>query len=253
MPHHRAARHAPDLGYHWIWTYGHLFPAALFGAAATLVALFGLPWWLWLPPALIAAWAFSAFLVMRFLVRMNEIPRLPASARLVSDGDRVLDVGCGSGRLSIAIGRSSPTASIVGLDNFSATYIAGHSAANTEENLRLAGIDRRATVQSGDMRAMPFDDQSFNAVVSSAAIDHLPEDDIRKTLSEARRVLVSGGQFFLVVSVPNLWMGVTFGPLVLSRLRKRAFWREAFAEAGLAVHGEGALGASAWFLARRAA
>ena len=118
------------------------------------------------------------------------------------------------------------------------------------ENFRRAGIADRATIRTGDMRDMPLDDHSFDLVMSSAAIDHLPEDDIRKTLSEVRRVLVPGGQFFLAVSVPNLWMAITFGPLVLPRLRKRAFWRGAFADAGLSLEGEGTLGASAWFLAR---
>lgn len=253
MPHHQSARRSPDLGYHWLWTWMHLFPAALFGGAAALVAAFGLPWWLWLPPAVIATWAFLAFLVMRFLVRMNSIPRVPSRLRLASGGDRVLDVGCGSGRLSIAIGRSSPTARVTGLDNFSAAYIRGHGAAKTEENYRLAGIAERANVRAGDMRDMPFEDQSFDLATSSAAIDHLPEDDIRKTLGEVHRVLVPGGRFFLVVSVPNIWMAMTFGPLVLSRLRNRAFWRAAFAQAGLAMEDEGSFGASAWFLARRTA
>lgn len=260
MPHHHATAHqpsapartreAPDLGYHWIWTWGHLFPAILFGAAAAIIAMFGLPWWLWLWPALVAAWAFSAFLVMRFLVAMNHIPRPPSNVAFASDANRVLDVGCGSGRLCIAIARARPAATIVGLDNFSATYIRGHGEANTLENFRVAGIAGRATVRTGDMRDMPFEDHSFDLVTSSAAIDHLPEDEIRKTLHEVRRVLVPGGQFFLAVSVPNVWMAITFGPLVLPRLRNRAFWRQAFAEAGFTMQGEGALGASAWFLAR---
>ncbi len=243
------AFNSPDLGYHWVWTWGHLIPAALFATAALAVALAGAPWWAWLPLALIATWAFAGFLVMRFGVRMNQIANLPDATFLARDTGRVLDIGCGSGRMSISIARARPAATVVALDNFSATYIRAHGPANTEQNFRLAGVASRATVRSGDMRQMPFEDHSFDAAASSAAIDHLQPDDIRQTLSEVRRVLVPGGQFLLLVVVPNVWLTIAYGPLIW-RMRGRAFWREALAEAGFAVEREGFARTSALFLAR---
>ena len=43
---------SPDLGYHWIWTYGHLLPAFVFAATTVALILLGFPWWAWLVPAL---------------------------------------------------------------------------------------------------------------------------------------------------------------------------------------------------------
>ncbi len=251
MPHHRTTNASADLGYHWIWTWGHLIPGSLFTAATALAVLLGAPWWLWLPLALIALWAFAGFLVMRFGVRMNQIPGLPTNAFLTTDGGTVLDVGCGSGRLSIAIARSRPAASVVGLDNFSAGYIHGHGISNTERNFQLAGIAERVTVQTGDMRDMPFEDGSFDAAASSAAIDHLEPAEIRQTLGQVHRVLVPGGQFLLIVIVPNIWLTIAFGPLLFGRMKGRRFWREALGEAGLSLEDEGTMCATAWFLTRR--
>ncbi len=252
MSPHQAEGASPALGYHWVWTWGHLIPALVFAAAAAVLLLLGVPWWGWLLPAILALWAAAGFLVMRLGVRMNSIPGLPAPAFLADGSGRVLDVGCGSGRMAIAIARERPSVTITGLDNFSAGYIRGHSPENTGRNFRLAGLEGRATVQPGDMRSMPFEDASFTGAASSAAIDHLDSQGIAETLREVRRVLVPGGQFLLVVIVPNLWLTIAYGPLIW-RMRRRQFWRDALAAAGLAVEAEGTARTSAWFLARRSA
>ncbi len=247
---HMTTKSSPNLGYHWIWTYGHLIPATALAAGGAVAAMLGAPWWVWFPLALIALWALAGFLVMRFGVRMNQIPSLPVQGFLPGDRGTVLDVGCGSGRLSISILRSRPNARIVGLDNFSAGYIRGHGASNTERNFELAGIAGRATVQAGDMRDMPFPDASFDAAASSAAVDHLKPDEIRQTLREIRRVVVPGGQFLLLVGVPNVWLAIAFGPLMVGRMKRRSYWREALREAGFSLEREGTARTSALFLAR---
>jgi SAM-dependent methyltransferase len=253
MPHHNKAAASPDLGYHWVWTYGHLIPAGLFAMSTALAVWRGAPWWLWAPLAAITAWALAGFLVMRFKVRINEVFDLPSDDFLPSGEGTVLDVGCGAGRVSIAVARAKTGVQVVGLDNFSADYIQDHGSMNTEANFCIASVQDRATVQSGDMRDMPFDDASFDAAASSAAIDHLPPADIRKTLGEVNRVLRPSGRFLLMVIVPNLWMALAFGPFVHRGFAGRSFWRESLTEAGFTLDGEGTSRGVAWFLASRGA
>ena len=40
-------------------------------------------------------------------------------------------------------------------------------------NLKAAGVEQRATIQTGDMRKLPFEAATFDAVVSTYAVDHL--------------------------------------------------------------------------------
>ncbi len=245
-----AATGKPDLGYHWLWTYGHLIPAGIFAAVTAALAWLGLPWWAWVVPTVLAVWSIAAFLVMRLGVRMNEIPRFSANDFLPGGKGRVLDVGCGSGRMSIALGRARPSVKIVGLDNFSADYIRSHGAPKTERNFHAAGIADRATIESGDMRDMSFDADSFDAAMSSAAIDYLQPDDIRKTLSEVQRVVSPGGQLLLMVTVPNTWLRIAFGPMI-GRMQGRGFWREALMGAGFRIEREATVRTMAMFMARK--
>lgn len=240
----------PDLGYSWVWTYGHLIPTAFFSALAVALMLWGAPWWAWAAPVILALWTLAGFGVMRFGVRMNRVSPLPAADFFPNGNGTVLDVGCGSGRMSIAVARARPRAKVVGLDNFSAVYIRAHGASNTERNFELAGIADRATIQAGDMREMPFDADTFDAAVSSAAIDHLQPDEIRKTLHEVNRVVVPAAPFLLMVIVPNIWLRIAFGPLIRN-LHGRTFWRESLAEAGFRIEREGTARATALFLVKR--
>ena len=143
---------------------------------------------------LVLVWAVAAFLVVQMLFRFNDIPTLPTQAFLPSGVGRVLDLGAGSGRSSIMVLWARPKATLVALDNFSAGYIRGHGPQKTEANFRGAGVERRAVVRTGDMRAVPFADGSFDAVLSAYAVDHLDREGVRRTLGEAARVLRPAGR-----------------------------------------------------------
>ena len=149
----------------------------------------------------------------------------------------------------VAEGR--PGAEITGLDNFSAAYINGHGMAKTLHNFAVAGISDRAAIQEGDMRSLPFDDSSFDAAVSSYAIDHLRPPEIPVALAETARVLRNGGDLLLMVIVPNRWTVVAFGPLIPLIFRPRRYWRSALRQAGLRATTEGSYRGLAWFLARK--
>ena len=97
---------------------------------------------------------------------------------------RALDVGCGVGHSHAEL---APRES-VGLDLDPAV---------------LLGQDRET--QAGDMRALPFPDDDFDAVISVQAIEHVPDPE--RAFAEARRVLRPAGVAVFVT--PNR---LTFGP-----------------------------------------
>ena len=67
--------------------------------------------------------------------------------------------------------------------------------------LRLAPIDARMRLVQADATALPFADSSFDGVICSETIEHIPHDN--KVIKEIARVLRPRGVF--VVTVPNLW------------------------------------------------
>jgi SAM-dependent methyltransferase len=242
-----------DFGYGHLWTHGHLGLALAFLAGSAGLSAAGGPAWAAALLLGLALWAFAAFLVVRFLFRMNEPLRLPTPDFLRGGSGRVLDLGCGSGRTSIMVATARPAASVVALDDFSAEYISGHGEARLARNLEAAGVRDRVHIERGDMRALPFDEARFDAAVSSYAIDHLGEE-APHALAEAARVVRPGGELLLMLIVPNTWMALSFGPLVWLRgFPGRAGWRERLEAAGFGDLEEGSAGGGAWFLARRRA
>ncbi len=202
-----------DFGYSWVLTYGHLLlaaPAAL--AAAWLGQRRRARWAKWLLIVL-AAWATAAFLVVKFGFRLDAPVKPPTSRFLASGGGVVLDMGCGSGRSSIGLLLARPQVTVIGLDNWSATYVRENGPDLVLANARAAGVADRISVQSGDMRILPFEDGSFDAVASVYAIDHLDPEGIVLALAEAARVLRPGGEILLLNMHRDAWMKFAYTPL----------------------------------------
>ena len=65
-------------------------------------------------------------------------------------------------------------------------------------------------------------------------------------------MLVPGGQFLLLVIVPNVWLTIACGPMMIGRMKGRSFWRGALQEAGFTLEREGTARTTALFLAKRA-
>jgi SAM-dependent methyltransferase len=99
-------------------------------------------------------------------------------AKHVKPGETVLDAGCGEGVLSWYLAERG--AKVTAID------ISKPNVENAQAFLEKKGVLDRVTVLQGDAENLPFPDGSFDWVVSSHVLEHLPDFD--KGLSEIRRV-----------------------------------------------------------------
>ncbi len=152
----------------------------------------------------IGTWAGCGFGIQALLMLWTSLVgkrvaarQLIAHAALRGD-EHVLDVGCGRGLLLLHAAQQLPRGAAVGLDLWSGVDLSGNARAATEANAAALGLTARVQVHDGDMRQMPFDDASFDCVVSSLAIHNIEQADGRaKAMHEIVRVLRPGGRVLL--------------------------------------------------------
>ncbi|MEE2566980.1 class I SAM-dependent methyltransferase [Hyphobacterium marinum] len=115
-------------------------------------------------------------------------------------GDRVLDLGCGRGRHVYALYWGETPVHVVGAD-LSESEV--HATANGFFELPPPpeSPDRSASLTAADAAKLPFTDGSFDAVICSEVLEHVP--DPQAALAEIVRVTRPGGQ--VALSVPRWW------------------------------------------------
>lgn len=99
-------------------------------------------------------------------------------------GQRVLDLGCGTGRYGVFLAQGGAT--VVGLDR---------STRMLEQAKRKTALPHRFDVCFGTTDELPFPDGQFDLVVSTLTLNHLP--DLEPALGEAARVLKGGGRIVI--------------------------------------------------------
>ncbi|MFN2513420.1 MAG: class I SAM-dependent methyltransferase [Pyrinomonadaceae bacterium] len=125
----------------------------------------------------------SAVARMRFVRRVVE--------SVVSPRAVVADLGCGSGAMLCEVLRLRPTWSGYGLDISEAAInyarrLAAHKA-----------VAARTQFQTGCLMNLPFADSSFDVVIASEVVEHLPHPE--RVFEELSRVLTPGGVLLLTV------------------------------------------------------
>jgi ubiquinone/menaquinone biosynthesis C-methylase UbiE len=129
-------------------------------------------------------------------------------------GDRVLDIGCGNARDIIPLVRAGAT--VIGID-LSEGMI-------RQAMLDLAGTNCRAHLQVGDATHLSFATNTFDKIVCSEVIEHIPDAD--EAMREMYRVLRVGGS--LIVSTPNRRSWYGFDRYVLWTTVFRRKWNHPF-------------------------
>lgn len=108
----------------------------------------------------------------------------------ISPGQRLLDIGCGAGQTAIPAAQHGHQ--VVGID------IAENLIAHATECAKYEGLDIQFDV--GDAEALPYEDNSFDVVISMIGAMFAPQPD--KVVSEIARVLRPGGKLYMANWTP---------------------------------------------------
>lgn len=132
-----------------------------------------------------------------------EALTIPQAARLVrharvESGDRILDVGCGTGVVAITAARLGAHAT--GLD------LTPELLERARENARISQVS--IEFREGDAESLPFEDASFDLVVSQFGHIFAPRPEL--AVSEMLRVLKPGGTLGFSSWPPELYVGRSF-------------------------------------------
>lgn len=108
----------------------------------------------------------------------------------IKPGDKVLDVGCGTGNLTLTARRfTNESGSVAGID------ASPEMIQKAQEKARKIGADVKFEV--GLIEKIPYPEDTFDVVISRLMVHHLPDDLKRRAFTDVLRVLRPGGLFFI--------------------------------------------------------
>lgn len=132
-----------------------------------------------------------------FLGREHHFREMTVDLAAITGGHIVLDVGCGTGNLTMAAKvRTGTDGEVFGID----------AAPEMIQKAERKAAEKQLDIcyQVGLIEDIPFPDNKFDAVVSSLMLHHLPKDLKLLGIAEISRVLKPGGRFVAVDVDPPL-------------------------------------------------
>lgn len=107
---------------------------------------------------------------------------------------KVIDIGCGSGSLTIGIAKRYPDVEIVGIDYWGDKW--EYTKELCEKNAELEDVSTRTFFQRASASSLPYDPETFDVAVSNLVFHEIKDiADKRDAIREALRVVRKGGKF----------------------------------------------------------
>ncbi|MFZ1700970.1 MAG: class I SAM-dependent methyltransferase [Pyrinomonadaceae bacterium] len=151
-------------------------------------------------PALSYDWLTSLYdPVVALTTREKTFKRALTEQARIAVNYRVLDLACGTATLSILLKRKQPQAQVIGIDGDAKILEIAKKKA------RKAGLEIQ--LDEGMSFDLPYEDESFDRVISSLFFHHLTRENKSKTLREVKRVLKPNGEFHIADwGLPASWL-----------------------------------------------
>ncbi|MCP4935632.1 MAG: class I SAM-dependent methyltransferase [bacterium] len=197
-----ADQQVPDYNFHIPKKYTYPLPVTIFSVTAA-----GLLYFLLQESQPIAAGISGGIIVLAggvyvgtfaILKRITNLERrLQGRDKLLNEipwqgNETVLDVGCGNGILTMGAAKRLTTGKVIGIDIW--TEGSGDNRPETfQENAKAEGVADQVSLQNEDVRQLPYDDDSFDVIISGLTVHHLGFDT-EKGMGEMIRVLKPGGR-----------------------------------------------------------
>lgn len=115
--------------------------------------------------------------------------------KLAWDGvGQALDVGCGSGTMTIRLAKAFPQAKITGIDYWGMGW--DYSKTLCEKNAELEGVGESCTFQKGDAANLDFADETFDALTANCVYSQIMgKAGMKELIAESLRTLKKGAPF----------------------------------------------------------
>jgi len=194
--------------------------------------------WRWIAGGLSAYFVLGAVGMLYY----SKVGKLSLRERLLdkiswNGNERVLDVGCGRGLLTVGAAHRVQGGTVIGVDVWNRAAVSGNRADSVLENAKNEGVSDRVTVNEGDARDLPFPDEAFDVVVSNFVVHELKSRPERqRMMQELVRVLKPGGKVALVdfIFTDECVEGLRAGGVQARRVRDGllSFWISAILNFG---------------------